>query len=132
MLATAGGWGTTSAYSICLQDYYSFANNRPAGYQQLSNSSKPLFYLRGGGVYTIYTDYDTGAWTIYTASTTMNSETFAPTTTAPGVSLNRSTVIANLNGNASSVGGYSVWVGTQAQYNALSSKSNTTLYYITG
>lgn len=101
VLATAGGWGTTAAYSICLQDYYNFANNRPAGYQQLANSSKPLFYLRGGGKYTIYTDYDTGAWTIYTASTTMNSETFAPTTTAPGVSLSRSTVVANLNGNAS-------------------------------
>ena len=102
VLATAGGWGTTSAYSICLQDFYSFANNRPAGYQQLGNSSKPLFYLRGGGIYTIYTDYDTGAWTIYTASTTMNSETFAPTTTAPGVSINRSTVFTNISGNASS------------------------------
>lgn len=35
-------------------------------------------------------------------------------------------------GNANTVGGYSVWVGTQAQYNALSSKSSTTIYYITG
>lgn len=29
-------------------------------------------------------------------------------------------------------GGYSIWKGTQAQYNALSSKSSTTLYFIVG
>lgn len=29
------------------------------------------------------------------------------------------------------VNGYSVWTGTQAQYNAISSKSSTTLYFIT-
>lgn len=34
--------------------------------------------------------------------------------------------------NSDKVGGYSVWVGTQAQYDAISSKSSTTLYYITG
>ena len=34
--------------------------------------------------------------------------------------------------NSNKVGGYSVWVGTQAQYDAISSKSSTTIYYITG
>ena len=33
-------------------------------------------------------------------------------------------------GNADTVGGYAIWVGTQAQYNAITSKSSTTIYLI--
>ena len=32
--------------------------------------------------------------------------------------------------NASTINGYSVWVGTQAQYNALSSKDSMTIYFV--
>ena len=35
-------------------------------------------------------------------------------------------------GNSSKWGSYSIWKGTQAQYNALTSKSSTTLYFIVG
>lgn len=33
-------------------------------------------------------------------------------------------------GNSATVGGFSIWSGTQSQYDALSSKSNTTIYLI--
>ena len=33
-------------------------------------------------------------------------------------------------GNSSTVGGYSIWAGTQAEYEAISTKSNTTIYFI--
>ena len=33
-------------------------------------------------------------------------------------------------GNSATVGGFSIWTGTQSQYDALSSKSNTTIYLI--
>ena len=33
-------------------------------------------------------------------------------------------------GNADTVGGYAIWVGTQAQYDAITSKSSTTIYLI--
>lgn len=33
-------------------------------------------------------------------------------------------------GNADTVGNYAIWVGTQAQYNAITSKSSTTIYLI--
>lgn len=33
-------------------------------------------------------------------------------------------------GNANSVNNYSLWVGTQSEYDAISTKSNTTLYFI--
>ena len=43
------------------------------------------------------------------------------------------TSLANITvGNSSKWGSYSIWKGTQAQYNALSSKSGTTLYFIVG
>lgn len=34
------------------------------------------------------------------------------------------------SGNADTVGGYAIWVGTQVQYDAISSKSSTTIYLI--
>ena len=33
-------------------------------------------------------------------------------------------------GNSSTVGGYSIWTGTQAEYEAIPTKSNTTIYFI--
>lgn len=33
-------------------------------------------------------------------------------------------------GNANSVNNYSLWVGTQSEYDAISTKSNTILYFI--
>ena len=33
-------------------------------------------------------------------------------------------------GNADTVGGYTIWTGTQAEYNAISNKSSTTIYFI--
>ena len=35
-------------------------------------------------------------------------------------------------GNADTVQGYSVWVGTQAEYDALTSRSSSTIYFIKG
>lgn len=37
---------------------------------------------------------------------------------------------SSAGGTANSVNGYTLWVGTQAQYDAITSKSNTTIYYI--
>ena len=34
--------------------------------------------------------------------------------------------------NANTVGGYTIWVGTQSQYDAIETKSNTTIYMIKG
>ena len=45
---------------------------------------------------------------------------------------NKPTSLPANGGNASTVGGYSLWVGTQTQYNAIASKSDTTVYIIKG
>lgn len=100
VLATASGWGTTSALTIILQDSYNFTSQHPASYRQITNSSRAVFYLRGGGKYFIYTDWNTN-WTICTASTTYSSQTVEPTTTRPDHSINRATIWANISGNTS-------------------------------
>lgn len=43
---------------------------------------------------------------------------------------NKPTSLPANGGNANTVGGYSLWVGTQAQYNAIATKSDTTVYII--
>ena len=35
-------------------------------------------------------------------------------------------------GNADTVGGYTIWTGTQSEYDAISSKNSTTIYFIKG
>ena len=35
-------------------------------------------------------------------------------------------------GNANTINGYSIWVGTQEEYNALEVKSDTVIYFIKG
>lgn len=102
VLQTAYGYGTTRNYGIVLQNDWLWvsADNSPVGYgQQLKNASTPVFWLRGGGVYFLYADYDC-SWSIKTESYTASSQTVAPTKTYPGVSVNRSTIMANVDGNA--------------------------------
>ena len=43
---------------------------------------------------------------------------------------NKPTSLPANGGNANTVGGYSLWVGTQAQYDAITTKSDTTVYII--
>lgn len=101
LLVTAYGWGTTSSNSICLNNFYSWttSNANPAGYSQMGNGSVAVFWLRGGGRYRLYADWDAG-WEIKTSTYTNNEQSVSPTTSYPGVSINRSTITANIDGNA--------------------------------
>lgn len=102
MLATACGWGTTGAYSICLandQRFVTDTNNPPIGYRQWTNSSNACFWCRGGGIYIFETDYAT-SWTVYSSSTSIASETIGPTTTYPGINFAKSRIYANLSGDS--------------------------------
>lgn len=96
MLVTAAGQGTTSARSICLDNSYQFTteNANPVGYGQMWNGSMAVFWLRGGGSYCLYSDWD-GEWTLYTSTYTNNNQSIAPTTSYPGVSYNKATLEAN-------------------------------------
>lgn len=96
MLITAAGWGTTSANSICLDNsyYWTTSNANPAGYSQMTNGSVAVFWLRGGGQYKLYADWDAN-WQLQTSTYTNNNQSVSPTTSYPGVSYNRATLEAN-------------------------------------
>ena len=119
--AIAGGWGTTSGDSIVLNHTYGFASANPCSYSQLNNSSNAVLWLRGGGKYFVFTDWN-ASWNVKTASTEINSQTVAPATSCPSISLTRSTMIANLSGNASTA--------TKATQDSAGQQINTT--YIKG
>lgn len=100
MLINASGWGTTAAYTICLindQRWINSGEQVPVGYSQFTNSSRACFWCRGGAKYRLLTDFF-GTWTTYTSSTTVSSQTIAPTTTYPGINFTRSMIISNLTG----------------------------------
>ena len=44
---------------------------------------------------------------------------------------NKPTALPANGGNVTKVSGYSIWTGTQSEYNAISSKNDSTLYFIT-
>lgn len=103
ILEERSGWGTTGMLGEVLindQRFIADESKPPVGYQQLSYGSIPVWWLRGGGTYFLAADYDC-TWTIQKSKYENNGQSVAPTTTYPGVSVNRATITANLNGNAS-------------------------------
>lgn len=94
MLVTSAGWGTTSARSIVLDNSYQFVssgNPSPVGYVQMQNASQAVFYIRGGGGYRIYSDWDAN-WQLQTSTYTKNENSVSPTTSYPGVNYNKATL----------------------------------------
>lgn len=103
ILEESSGWGTTGMLGEVLindQRFIADESKPPVGYQQMSYGSIPVWWLRGGGTYFLAADYDC-AWTIQKSKYENNGQSIAPTTTYPGVNVNRATITANLNGNAS-------------------------------
>lgn len=84
----ASGWGTTKTEIRGWIDLfsYNFCDKMPAYITQMGKSSAPVFYLRGGGKYYIYTDYKC-TWTVKTAAYTVSNESVEPTTTPANDSL---------------------------------------------
>lgn len=99
LLTTSIGWGRTNGNTIILDHSYSWANSNPCGYSQMHNSSRPVLWLRGGGKYFVWSEYEAN-FDIKTSGYTEYENTVAPTTTYPGIVLNKATITADLNGNA--------------------------------
>lgn len=77
------GWGTNPINRRILVSDYAFAYSDPVrGVGQLSNSSEEYVYVRGGGKYLFYISHNISA-TLHTSTYTTNSQSVAPTTSAP-------------------------------------------------
>lgn len=102
--ATAHGWGTTNAETICLNYTYGHCNSNPCGWKQLDYPSLGVLFLRGGARYKVWTDFNatftphdkTYTWTRegYTQSTG------GPYTSCPGLNFIKNRIYANLAGSA--------------------------------
>lgn len=77
------GWGTNPINRRILVSDYAFADSDPVrGVGQLSTSSVEYVYVRGGGRYLFYISHNISA-TLHTSTYTTNSQSIAPTTSAP-------------------------------------------------
>lgn len=77
------GWGTNPVNRRILVSDYAFADSDPVrGVGQLTNGSIEYVYVRGGGKYLFYISHNIGA-TLQTSTYTNNSQSVAPTTSAP-------------------------------------------------
>lgn len=113
--ATAHGWGTTNAETICLNYTYGHCNSNPCGWKQLGYPSLGVLFLRGGARYKVWTDFDatftphdkTYTWTSENGGYTQS--TGGPYTSCPGLDFIKNRIYANLNGtaeNADKLDGY--------------------------
>ena len=101
ILVKASDWGTTGAESIILDNSYNWCKSgepNPLGYQQITQSSAPVIWMRGGGKYFIRQSENL-TWSIKTVAYTTNGVTIQPVTTYPGVNISRATIYANINGS---------------------------------
>lgn len=102
LYAIGNGWGWTSgATFVKFQEFGWLVDESipPIGYTQMTNTSTPVVYLRGGGSYKIETDYDC-TWTIQNTTCTISSQSVSPVTTYPGI---------NYSGKLFCQGG-SIWI----------------------
>ena len=77
------GWGANLINRRILVSDYAFADSDPVrGVGQLSNSSEEYVYVRGGGKYLFYVSHNISV-TLHTSTYTTNSQSVAPTTSAP-------------------------------------------------
>ena len=102
--ATAHGWGTTNAETICLNYTYAHCNSNPCGWKQLGYPSLGVLFLRGGSRYKVWTDFD-ATFTPHNKTYTWTSEgytqsTGGPYTSCPGLDFIKNKIYANLEGSA--------------------------------
>jgi hypothetical protein len=82
----ASGWGTTDAQTLIYTDTFKFCPESPASCGQMTYSSIPVLYLRGGGKYHVKTDFPV-TWTPrpdgYTWTSGSYTQSVSPQTSRP-------------------------------------------------
>ena len=82
----ASGWGTTDAQTLIYADTFKFCPESPVSCGQMTYSSTPVLYLRGGGKYHVKTDFPV-TWTPrpdgYTWTSGSYTQSVSPQTSRP-------------------------------------------------
>lgn len=112
----ASGWGTNKTNTLIYNDQYSWCVSgaaSPVSYKQLTNSSLPVIYLRGGGKYYVRSTY-VATWTIRTETYTSDGQSVSPVSTRPtpdgtsvkgtdGKGIKSTTITYQISKNATSI-----------------------------
>ena len=126
----AAGWGTVSPYRyIKYQDDYNFASVKPAYFVgQLTNNSKAVFYVRGGGKYRFVCNWQSAGVSLRTAETDYSGQKVAPTTGTPTwLAGTKTKVETNIEGSATTLRDKTNGTETYLNYGA-SGITNPTWY----
>ena len=82
----ASGWGATDAQTLIYVDTFKFCSSSPVSCGQMTYSSTPVLYLRGGGKYHVKTDFPV-TWTPrpdgYTWTSGSYTQSVSPQTSRP-------------------------------------------------
>ena len=82
----ASGWGATDAQTLIYVDTFKFCSSSPVRCGQMTYSSTPVLYLRGGGKYHVKTDFPV-TWTPrpdgYTWTSGSYTQSVSPQTSRP-------------------------------------------------
>lgn len=90
MLVNGSGWGANKEnMNLCLNQVCAWTQNNgenPVSFSNLLQSQTPVLYCRGGGYYTVVTDWES-TWTPITTSYTKNDQTVVPVGSSPRVNI---------------------------------------------
>lgn len=90
MLVNGSGWGANKEnMNLCLNQVCAWTQNNsenPVSFSNLLQSQTPVLYCRGGGYYTVVTDWQS-LWTPITTSYTKNDQTVVPIGSSPRVNI---------------------------------------------
>lgn len=124
----SSGWGTTLADTIIYSDNCNWVKNNisPVSYGQMTYSSLPVLYLRGGGKYRVIATYDV-TWEIYKETFTLSGQSVSPQTSRPtlyGRTLKGDTGEKGDKGDAGAAGKDAVQIGLSPTALTLSAVSD--------
>lgn len=104
---------------------HSTSTHAPSNAQKNSDITKTEIEAKLTGNITSHThsQYLTSVPSEYITESELNAKNYATTSQIP-------TSLPANGGNADTIGGFSIWSGTQAQYDAIETKLDTTLYFI--
>lgn len=90
MLVNGSAWGSNKEnMNLCLNHVCAWTQNNnenPVSFNNLLQSQTPVLYCRGGGYYTVVTDWES-VWTPITTSYTKNDQTVVPVGSSPRINI---------------------------------------------
>lgn len=134
LLFVGYGWGQADGESLCLNYTARWIDQNdkrwPHGFTEMTQSSSPVIWCRGGGKYIIESDVYDSTWTVHTESYTLYNETVTPVTDGPPFNIRfKSNIYANLKGDADTVDGFHASADAASKNTCVTRDSNGYVFF---